>query len=160
MVYLHVQQHIPLERVGAIFLELFGQPVSDGTILKAREEVAINLEEFEEALRTMIMFQTVLHCDETGFRVKSKHHRYWLHVMGTEQLTYYAVHDGRGAALPEIGILPGWKQRLVHDCLSSYDTHCPDALHCLCNPHLNVVALRETEKTSLNFEGLMLAMRY
>ena len=136
MVYLHVQQHIPLERVGAIFLELFGQPVSDGTILKARHEVAVNLEEFEEALRASIMVQTVLHCDETGFRIKSKHHRYWLHVMGTEQLTYYAVHDKRGAAIPEIGILPGWKQRLVHDCLSSYDTHCPDALHCLCNPHL------------------------
>jgi transposase len=136
MVYFHVQQHLPLERVGMIFSELFGQPVSDGTILKAREKVAINLEEFEEALRLVIMVQMVLCCDETGFRVKSKQHRHWLHVMCTEQLTYYAVHDRRGAAIPEIGILPGWKQRLVHDCLSSYDAYCPDALHCLCNPHV------------------------
>jgi transposase len=109
--------------------------VSDGTILRARENASINLEEFEEALKSMLMAQVVLCCDETGMRVLQG--LYWLHVASTDELTYYAIHDRRGSvAFEDIGILNGWKQRLVHDCFSSYYSYCPDALHCLCNPHV------------------------
>lgn len=135
MVYLHVQQHLPLDRTGAIFSDLFGQPVSDGTILRAREEAAIELMEFEEALVIMLAAQAMLCSDETGLRVKQT--LYWCHVMCTEQLTYYAIHDRRGsAAFKDIGVLTGFKQRLIHDCLSSYDAYCPNALHGLCNAHV------------------------
>lgn len=135
LVYLHVQQHIPLDRTGMIFSDLFGQPVSNGTILRAREEASINLEEFEEALKLLMRAQAVICCDETGLRVMQK--MYWLHVACTERLTYFAIHDRRGSvAFEDIGILKGWKQRLIHDCLSSYDSFCPDALHGLCNPHV------------------------
>ena len=125
LVYLHVQRHVPLDRAGMTFSDLFGQPVSNGTILRAREE----------ALKFLIMAQAVICCDETGLRVKQK--MYWLHVACTEKLTYYAIHDRRGSvAFEDIGILKGWKQRLICGCLSSDDSFCPDALHGLCNPHV------------------------
>jgi transposase len=132
MVYLHEQQHLPLDRTGAVFSDLFGQPVSDGTILRARAEAAM---EFMEAIVMMVAAQAMLCSDETGFRVKQT--LYWCHVMCTERLTYYAVHDRRGsAAFEDIGVLTGFKQRLIHDCLSSYDGYCPDAFHGLCNAHV------------------------
>ena len=135
MVYLHVQQHLPLERTGAIFTDLFGQPVSDGTILRARGEVAQELVSFEEALVTILRAQTMLCSDETGLRVKGKLH--WCHVMCTEDLTYYAIHDRRGsAAFEDIGVLSDFQGRLIHDCLSSYDAYCPKAKHGLCNAHV------------------------
>ena len=91
--------------------------------------------EFEEALVIMLAAQAMLCSDETGLRVKQT--LYWCHVMCTEQLTYYAIHDRRGsAAFKDIGVLTGFKQRLIHDCLSSYDAYCPNALHGLCNAHV------------------------
>ncbi len=135
MVYLHVQQHLPLDRTGAIFSDFFGQPVSNGTILRAREEAAIELIDFEEALVAMLAAQAMLCSDETGLRVKQT--LYWCHVMCTERLTYFAIHDRRGsAAFEDIGVLTGFGGRLIHDCLSSYDAYCPDALHGLCNAHV------------------------
>lgn len=135
MAYLHVQQHLPIDRVGQVFQDLFGQPVSDGTILRARGEIAIELLEFEQALIAMLLLQVVLCCDETGLRIKKD--LYWCHVMSTEQLTYYVIHDRRGsAAFEDIGVLTGYKERLIHDCMSSYDKYCPDAKHGLCNPHV------------------------
>ncbi len=135
MVYLHVQQHLPLDRTGAIFSDLFGQPVSHGTILRAREEAATELIDFEEALVAMLSAQAMLCSDETGLRVNQT--LYWCHVMCTERLTYYAIHDRRGsAAFEDIGVLTGFEGRLIHDCLSSYDAYCPSALHGLCNAHV------------------------
>lgn len=135
MVYLHAQQHLPLQRTGDIFSDLFGHPVSDGTILKARQQAAVHLIDFEEALLTTLSEQPTLCCDETGLRVKET--LYWCHVACTEQYTYYAVHDRRGsAAFEDIGVLQGYGGNLIHDCLSSYDAFCPEANHGLCNAHV------------------------
>jgi transposase len=135
MVYLHTQQHLPLQRTGDIFSDLFGHPVSDGTILKARQQAAIHLIDFEEALLTTLSEQPTLCCDETGLRVKET--LYWCHVACTEKFTYYAIHDRRGsAAFQDIGVLQGYRGNLIHDCLSSYDAFCPEVDHGLCNAHV------------------------
>jgi transposase len=135
MVYLHTQQHLPLQRIGDIFSDLFGHPVSDGTILKARQQAAIHLMDFEEELLSTLSKQVSLCCDETGLRVKEK--LYWCHVACTEKFTYYAIHDRRGSvAFQDIGVLRGYGGNLIHDCLSSYDAFCPGADHGLCNAHV------------------------
>jgi transposase len=42
----------------------------------------------------------------------------WLHVLSNEQLTYYAVAAQRGqVALRQIGLVPEFKGRLLHDAL-------------------------------------------
>jgi len=59
----------------------------------------------------------------------------WLHVASTPGLTFYAAHKKRGReALDEIGVLPKFRGRAVHDGLRSYWQY-GDCAHALCNAH-------------------------
>jgi len=70
--------------------------------------------------------------DETGFYIGKNRH--WLHVAGTESLTYYENHEKRGfAAMEDIGILGSFSGRAIHDGLQSYFRY--DCDHGLCNAH-------------------------
>ena len=60
--------------------------------------------------------------------------RYWLHVSCTNGLTYYAFHKSRGkVATDEIGILPNYTGRAIHDNWATYFTY--NCSHGLCNAH-------------------------
>ncbi|NJO51377.1 MAG: transposase [Leptolyngbyaceae cyanobacterium RM2_2_4] len=74
----------------------------------------------------------MLHCDETGMRVKGK--LWWLYVASTDGLTFYFVHTKRGkAAMDAMGILPNYEGMSVHDGLKSYAQY--PCEHALCNAH-------------------------
>lgn len=71
--------------------------------------------------------------DESGCRVEGK--RIWIHVVSTPDFTYYELHDKRGReAMDEIGILPAFKGRAIHDFFQSYYQY--GCYHGLCNAHL------------------------
>ena len=74
----------------------------------------------------------VVHFDETGMYVEGQ--RGWLHSASTPQLTHYAYHGKRGSAATEdIGILPEFGGRALHDAFSAYWQY--DCEHGLCNAH-------------------------
>jgi transposase len=109
---------LPSERSCQIFTEWFGQPVSEGTLQAAVNFCAAQLVETETRLRQGISCAQLAHFDETGIYVEDK--RGWLHLGATPQLTHYAYHAKRGAtATREIGILPKFGGRAMHDALSS-----------------------------------------
>ena len=68
-----------------------------------------------------------------GFYINGK--RNWLHTVSTPKLTYFAPHERRGRiATDEVGILPKFRGKLVHDAWATYFIY-QLLTHALCNAH-------------------------
>jgi transposase len=131
-VYL-VQYHLlPWQRTCEMLGDLFGQPLAEGTLTSAINECTDSLEKPEEEIKQAITLAPVANFDETGLYVAGR--REWVHVASTPLLTHYGPHAKRGAeATHEIGILPAFTGRAIHDAWSPYfDYSCA---HGLCNAH-------------------------
>jgi transposase len=134
MVYFNQQHFVPLERTAEIIEDLYGQVVSEGTIVEACNQVARQVEPIIQATKKELL-ETVdtAHFDETGGRIDGK--LWWLHVVCTSFLTYYEVHHNRGCkALDAIGIFPVFKGTAMHDAYRSYFQY-KEVLNALCNAH-------------------------
>jgi transposase len=128
-----VQQLLPVERIGQMCEDLFGQGVSDATIQAAVSKTDISITPFKAAAVNHILHSDVAHADESGSRVLSKLH--WLHVVCTKLVTWYGIHAKRGReAIGAFGLLLAYKGTLIHDCWASYlELSCG---HGLCNGHI------------------------
>lgn len=131
--YLFHQQLLPFDRLRQTCLDLFGQPLSLGTLTQTSRSAHDALAPVESAVIRGIIQAAVVHVDESGLRVAGSLH--WLHVACTPELTHYGVHANRGAeAMDALGVLPQCRQWLVHDHWKPYFKY--KALHALCNQHL------------------------
>lgn len=132
--YLQNYQFLSYERLSQFFKDIYGVHISQGTVYNTTKTAFNNLAGFEEWVKALLIASKTLHADETGLRVLKR--LYWLHLISTDKLTYYLVHEKRGSdAMMAAGILPKFKGTLVHDCWSSYFNF--DLIrHALCNAHL------------------------
>jgi transposase len=131
--YLFNQQFLPFDRLRQTCLDLFGQPLSLGTITQLNLAASATLAPWSEATVQGLIHSTVIHADESGLRVAGKLH--WLHVASSKALTLYGVHPKRGTeAMDALGILPYYHYWLMHDHWKPYSKY--EALHALCNQHL------------------------
>lgn len=132
-VYLNQYHLLPYARLSEAMSDLFGCPVSQGTLVNATRAASERLRGVEQEIKQRIAEAPVVCFDETGMRVEGK--GAWLHVASTDKLTHYAVHPRRGRqATDDIGILPGFTGTAEHDCWSPYLTY--DCSHALCCAHL------------------------
>lgn len=134
MVYFNQQHHIPLERTAEIIEDLYGQSISESTIVEACNQMSQQVEPVVEAIKAELKETTgTSHFDETGGRINGK--LWWFHVVCTALLTFYAIHSKRGSkALNEIDIFPGFKGTAVHDAYCSYFQY-DTVKNALCNAH-------------------------
>jgi len=133
LVYLRVQQLIPLARISQMAADLFGRLISEATVHAAVINAYHALAGFEAKVAELIVQAPIAHADETGLRVAGKLH--WLHVASTRIFTWYGISRHRGGdAIRYFGLLPRFTGRLIHDCYSTYfELTCR---HGICNAHL------------------------
>ncbi|WP_084010359.1 IS66 family transposase [Pseudofrankia sp. DC12] len=134
IVYLYAGQFLSKQRTAQALGELFGTPISDATVAAATTKAAKSLKGFSGQVRALIGRASVVHFDETGFRVNGTTH--WVHSASTDRYSLLTAHRRRGReAILTAGVLPGFTGVAVHDAWAPYDTF-TDATHALCNAHV------------------------
>jgi transposase len=132
MVHLNQNHAVSVQRTAALMKDLFGLPVSQATVLKAAMASAGILQPTVDAIGQAAVNSGVLHADETGLRVAKTLH--WLHVLGTDTLTWMGCHPKRGGeAFNALALLGQFKGVLVHDGWLPYKAL--ECQHALCNAH-------------------------
>jgi len=132
--YLHKYQLLPVARTSEAMSDLFGCPVSPGTVHRMTEECAEALSGAEAGIKDAVTAAPVIGADETGLRVAGESH--WVHVARTDRLTHYAHSPRRGKeAMDAIGILPAYTGTVVSDALCAYRQY-GQSRHGLCGAHL------------------------
>ena len=139
IIYLYIGQFLSKNRTAQALAELFGVPLSPGTVAAVTARAAGKLDGFLERVRGNIAASDVAGFDETGFRVEGRLH--WVHCARTGKYTLLMVHPRRGRkAMEAMGVLPSFAGVAVHDAWAPYDTYTIPS-HQLCCAH----ALRELQ---------------
>ena len=139
IVYLYIGQFLSKQRTAQALAELFGIPLSSGTVAAHHRPRRREAGRIPGARPRADRRSDVAGFDETGFRVDGK--LAWVHCARTGKYTLLMVHPRRGTeAIEAMGVLPRFAGVAVHDAWAPYDTYtAPD--HQLCCAH----ALRELQ---------------
>ena len=139
IVYLYVGQFLSKKRTAQALAELFGTPVSEGTVATMTKRAADGLDGFLDHVKDRLAGSEVAGFDETGLRVAGKLH--WVHCARTGKYTLISCHTRRGrTGIDDAGVLGRFRGVAVHDAWAPYDTYL-DIEHQLCCAH----ALRELQ---------------
>jgi transposase len=134
VLYLQQYQLLPYQRTAEAMRDLFGCPLSTGTVANIVGECADALLETELKIKRGLRRSSVIHADETGLRVEGR--LQYVHVASNERLTHYAASAGRGrTAVEEAGVLPRYRGTCVHDAWPAYSFY-TQCRHALCGAHL------------------------
>jgi transposase len=137
ILYLYVGQFLSKKRTASALAELFGTPVSEGTVATMTKRATDGLDDFLGQVTDRIAEARVAGFDETGLRVAGKLH--WVHCARTDKYTVITCHPKRGTkGIEDAGVLGRFRGVAVHDAWAPYDTYL-DVEHQLCCAH----ALRE-----------------
>lgn len=132
-VYLLQYQMLPYDRTSELMADLFSASMSAGTLANAVSACSASVEPATKKIKGIIQGSPVVHFDESGGSVNGK--LKWFHSASTSLATHYGLHAKRGSeAMDDIGILPGFEGRAIHDFWKPYLGY--DCEHGLCNAHL------------------------
>ena len=123
-----------MQNLCEIIKGLTGIKLSVGTVSNMLHSAAEMAKPIVDNFPQKLLQKPVVHCDETGLRVNGK--LYYVHVICTPGLTYYALSEKRGTkAMEEIGFLEKYQGIVVHDFWMSY-FKATGASHAMCCAHL------------------------
>jgi transposase len=133
ILYLYVGQFLSKKRTAQALAELFGTPVSEGTVAAMTRRAAGGLGGFLAHVTDRLAEAEVVGFDETGLRVAGG--LAWVHCARTDRYTLITCHPKRGrAGIEDAGVLSRFRGIAVHDAWAPYDTY-TDAAHQLCCAH-------------------------
>jgi transposase len=133
-VYFMEQQMLSSSRTVEAIYDLYNWRIGEGSLFNWIAEAAEHIAPSYEAIKEYAIASDVLHMDETA--VNRSKNRKWLHVACTPEATYLAFSVGRGCeAMNEIGIIPNFTGRAIHDMYASYFTYTTFE-HGVCNAHI------------------------
>ena len=133
ILYLYVGQFLSKKRTAHALAELFGTPVSEGTVATMTKRAADGLDGFLAEVADRIADSEVAGFDETGLRVAGALH--WVHCARTGRYTLITCHPKRGSkGIDAAGVLGRFRGVAVHDAWAPYDTYI-DVEHQLCCAH-------------------------
>ena len=92
--YLSVAQYVPYGRICAMFKDMYGLPISEGSIDNFLEQMSQKAMPFYEAIQQRVQQSPVVGSDETGTPVAGK--KGWFHTWQTKALTFIAASMNRG----------------------------------------------------------------
>jgi transposase len=122
VIYLYIGQFLSRKRTAQALAELFGVPLSAGTVAGNTARAARNLNGFLDWVRDNITASDVAGFDETGFRVAGRLH--WVHCARTGRYTLLMVHSRRGArdhlCPPPTRLVPAPEARRVGSVRRTY----------------------------------------
>ncbi len=131
---LNTKGMVAMQNLCEIIEGLTGIKPSAGTVVNMLHSAANTAKRYTDVFPQILNKKPVVHCDETGLRVNGK--LYWVHVISTSGLTYYALSENRGKkAMDEIGFLASYRGIVVHDFWASY-FKATGAEHAMCCAHL------------------------
>ncbi|MGX6608248.1 IS66 family transposase [Micromonosporaceae bacterium Da 78-11] len=134
VIYLYVGQFLSKQRTAQALADLFGTPMSAGTIAGMLTRATAGLDGFLDEIRRRLTGADVVGFDETGFRVAGKLH--WVHCARTDRYTLVVCDAKRGReGMAALGVIDGLRGVAVHDAWAPYDTY-PDVEHQLCCAHV------------------------
>ena len=117
--YLNTVHHLPFKRTVDLMKELFGVPLSEGTVHRIVQRLQSTCRKTYDSIQNNLLKSPVVGADETGIHVNSQLQWFW--TFQNKDLTYIYPHTSRGkpaidAHFPE-GLPNSW---LVTDRHVSY----------------------------------------
>lgn len=133
VVAFHTVGAVSTNRIHELFGNVFGIPLSTGTVLKMVSHCASKVKSVMEHVRDKIAAGPLAHFDETGCRVNQRLN--WVHVASTGSETFLYLSEKRGSkGMDEGGVLPAFHGAAIHDCWAPYWKY--DMEHGICCAHL------------------------
>jgi len=131
--YLNNYQLLPWQRTCDLIEDFYQHRPAQGLIPSSNQQLGQRIDPSLAEIWRQLQQANPVNFDESGVRVVGKLH--WLHVASTPKLTYYGVDPKRGKeGMDEVGILPEFKGRAIHDHWKSYFSY-HQCQHALCNVH-------------------------
>ena len=131
-VYLAIYQHLPYDRMAQLFSDVFGLPISVGTLTAIVAEAGGKLGVFSDVVRDLLREAPLVNFDETGARVEGK--LQWVHVASSALYTLLSGHERRGkVAMDDMGVITNMVGIAQHDGWKPYRSY--GVVHALCNAH-------------------------
>lgn len=144
--YFYSRQYLPSERMHELLRDVYGLPISEGSIFNILARFAEKSATAYKAIRKRITEERVVGADETGIRIDGKMNWGW--TWQSNNATYITVSSNRGPQTIADNFATGLPQSiLVHDCWKPHFKSGANN-HQLCIAHL----LRELKYLEQRFD--------